>query len=135
VAEADIDVVRDQFEAVNERDFARAMEHYAEDVVLVVSPAEGVPTPGTYKGKEAVGNWFGDWFRTFDRDYSLRMDEGRDLGEMILVVASHAGRGRVSGVEVRGSFAYLYRVVNGKIAHVDFYATRADALQAAGVPE
>ena len=33
-----VEVVRDQFAATNERDFARAMSYYAEDVELVVDP-------------------------------------------------------------------------------------------------
>ena len=135
MSEADIEVIRDQYAAVNQRDFERAMGHYADDVVLVVPHAEGVPSPGTYEGKEAVGRWFGDWFGTFDRDYRLWIEESRDLGEAIFLVASHAGRGRLSGAEVRGTFAYVYRLVDGKVARVEFYATREEALDAAGVTE
>lgn len=135
MSEADIEVIRDQYAAVNQRDFQRAMDHYADDVVLVVPQAEAVPSPGTYEGKEAVGRWFGDWFGIFDRDYRLWIEEARDLGEVIFLVASHVGRGRVSGVEVRGTFAYLYRVLGGKVVRVEFYATREEALEAAALPE
>jgi ketosteroid isomerase-like protein len=38
VSQADVDVVRAQFAATNERDFPRAMGFYADDVVLVVAP-------------------------------------------------------------------------------------------------
>jgi ketosteroid isomerase-like protein len=37
-ARENVDMVLDQFAATNERDFPRAMSHYAEDVVLVVDP-------------------------------------------------------------------------------------------------
>jgi ketosteroid isomerase-like protein len=133
VAERDVDVVRDQFEAVNERDFERAMDHYAEDVVLVV--ARDGPEPGTYEGKETVGRWFGSWFQSFARDYHFDVDEARDLGEVVFLHAWHGGRGRVSGVEVRGELSYLYRVRDGKVARVEIYTTREDALGAAGVIE
>ena len=36
MSKENVEVVRDQFAAVNERDFPRAMGHYAEDVELVV---------------------------------------------------------------------------------------------------
>jgi ketosteroid isomerase-like protein len=71
MSQADIDVVRDQFQAVNERDFERAMGHYADDVVLVVE-GEAVANPGVHRGKEAVGEWFGDWFRTSARTTASR---------------------------------------------------------------
>jgi ketosteroid isomerase-like protein len=135
VSEQEIAVIREQFDAVNRRDFPRAMELYAEDVVLVVPPAEGVPRPGTYTGKEAVGGWYGDWFQMFDRDFHTEIDEARDLGGMLLVHAWLTGHGRVSGAEVTGDFAYLYEVRQGQIARVGFFATREDALQAAELPE
>ncbi len=134
VSEADVEVIRDQFEAVNERDFERAMALYADDVVLVVE-GEAVVNPGTYEGKEAVGGWFGDWFQAFGRDYNFEIDEARELGDLIFIHATHGGSGRASGVEVRGENSYLYRVRDGKIARVGFYATRAEALEAAGMAE
>ncbi len=39
------------------------MRAYADEVELIV-PDE-LLTGGTYRGKAAVGEWFGDWFRTF----------------------------------------------------------------------
>jgi ketosteroid isomerase-like protein len=136
VSEQDIAVVRDQFAATNERDFKRAMDLYADDVVLIVPRVEGIQNPGTYEGKEAVGEWFGDWFRTFAPGYRFEIEETRELaGGVIFLFASHGGRGRLSGAEVHGETAYLYRVRDGRIAQVGFYATREDALEAASSPE
>jgi hypothetical protein len=36
---------------------------------------------------------------------------------------------------VSGKLAYLYRVENGKVAHVTIFPTRELALEAAGSPE
>ncbi len=132
MSETDIAVVRKQFEAVNARDFERAMSLYAEDVVLVV-PGADVKT-GTFEGKEAVGEWFGDWFRQFGPDYRFDIDEARELpGGHILIHAEHGGRGRVSGAVVRDDTTYLYRVRDGKVTHVAFFWQREDALRAAGM--
>jgi ketosteroid isomerase-like protein len=133
VSAEDIEVVRDQFKATNERDFERAMALYADDVVLVVPSGEGiVVNPGTYEGKEAVGRWFGDWFQAFGRDYHFDIDEAREIGDLVFIHATHRGTGRASGVEVHGENSYLYRVRDGKVAGVGFYATREDALAAVG---
>ena len=56
-----VEIVRDQYAATNEGDFSRAMAHYDADVVLIVPP--GFIDPGTYQGRDAVGAWFGDWFK------------------------------------------------------------------------
>ena len=128
-------IVRDQFAATNDRDFRRAMAMYAEDVVLVVGHGEGLANPGTYEGRDAVGAWFGDWFQTFEPGYRFEIGDARDLGDLVFVLASHSGRGRASGAEVHGETAYLYRLRDGKIAHVELFSDRAAALEAAGLPE
>jgi ketosteroid isomerase-like protein len=134
-SEGDIAIVRDQFAAVNERDWGRAMDLYAEDVALRVSEESGL-NPGTFEGKAAVGEWFGDWFRTFDRDYRFEIQEASEVEDgLVYVFATHGGRGRLSGAEVQGSNAYLYRVRDGKIARVGFFTTREEALEAASLPE
>jgi ketosteroid isomerase-like protein len=132
VSDPDIEVVRDIFAATNERDWARAMSHYAADVVLVI-PGTGLRS-GRFEGKQAVGDWFGDWFRTFDRDYRFDIDEARKIGDLIFIHAKHGGRGRASGVEVHSESSYLYRVRDGKIVYVEFHWDRAAALAAAESP-
>jgi ketosteroid isomerase-like protein len=132
MSQQDVDVVLDQFAGVNERDFARVMAGYAEDVVLVVPPDAFLNT-GIFDGREAVGEWFGDWFRNFEPDYRFEIEETRDLGEVVYLDASHHGRGRSSGVEVHDRNGYLYTVRGGKIVRVEIYDSPADALEAAGV--
>jgi ketosteroid isomerase-like protein len=134
VAHEDVDVVLDQFAAVNERDFERALSLYTEDVELVVDPRAFLEG-GTFKGRDAVGEWFGNWFRTFEPGYHFDIEEARELGEAILLVASHRGRGRTSGAEVHGQTSYLYRVRDGRIARAEIYPSRDAAVQASGRQE
>ena len=126
----DVGVVVDQFAATNARDFPRAMSLYADDVELFVHPGAFL-THGRFSGKEAVGQWFADWFATFAPGYHFDIDEARDVGGVVLIVASHSGHGRTSGVEVQGQTAYLYRVRDGKITGVGLYPSRDEALAAA----
>jgi ketosteroid isomerase-like protein len=128
----DIATVREQFEATNRRDFAAAMDAYAEDVVLVV---KGLFPSGTFSGREAVGGWFGDWFSAFGPDYHFDVEEARLVGERILLTASHQGSGRASGAAVEGTTFYAYTVTAGKVARVELYVDRADALKAVGLAE
>ena len=136
MTESGLDVIREQYAATNRRDFAHVMDLYTDDVVLRVPRLEGVQNPGTYEGKEAVGEWFGDWFRTFAHDYRFEIQELRELdGDLIFMFATHGGSGRLSGAEVHSRNAYLYRVRDGKIAEVGFFATQDAALEAASLPE
>jgi ketosteroid isomerase-like protein len=131
----EIDVVLDQFAAVNERDFKRAMDRYAEDVRLFASEGSGLKA-GLFKGKEAVGEWFGDWFRIFAPGYRFEIHEARELENgVIFILATHGGRGRLSGAEVRGETGYLYRVRDGQVTQVGFFASREEALDAVSLPD
>jgi ketosteroid isomerase-like protein len=132
MSQENVETVRDHYAATNVGDFALAMRYYADEVELVVSD-NAFLEPGTFKGKDAVGQWFGDWFRNFRRGYQFDLEEVRDLGELVLVVARHHGRGRTSGAEVRGTTAYLYGVREGKIARLEMYASRSEALETAGL--
>ena len=76
------------------------MDLYTEDVTLTVAADTG-PNPGVYEGKEAVGEWFGDWFRTFAAEYHFAVDEARPVeGGAIFLHANHGGSGRLSGAEM-----------------------------------
>jgi len=127
----DVLIVLDQFAATNERDFERALGYYAEDVELVVHP-DAFIEHGVFSGWEAVRGWFVGWFTTFEPGYHFDIEEARAVGDFVLLVASHHGRGRTSGLEVRGRTAYLHIVRDGKIARVELYPTREAALEAAG---
>jgi ketosteroid isomerase-like protein len=133
VAEQDVQLVRDQFAATNERDFGRAMELYAEEVSMDV---QGGLNPGSFEGKKAVGRWFGDWIGTFEPGYSFEIEEAQDLGNgRVFLYATHGGRGRVSGAEVHGDTTYLYRVRDGLIVRVELFFDQAEGREAAGSPE
>jgi ketosteroid isomerase-like protein len=126
-----VEIVRDQYAATNERDFARAMSHYSEDVEMVV--AHGLRA-GTFKGREAVGDWFGEWLAVFDRDARFDIEEIVDLdASSVLLVASHHASGRKSGVEVTEEVIWLYRLDRGKISRLTSYESRAVAVEALGL--
>jgi len=129
-----IDVLREQFAATNERDFPRAMSYCADEVVLVVQ--EGFLNTGRFEGKEAVGEWFGDWFRAFGMDYRFDIDEIQELEPgLVFMTATYGGSGRASGAVVRDRRAYLYRVEEGKITRIQLFLTPASAMEAAALPE
>ena len=90
---------------------------------------------GTFEGREAVGRFFGEWFTTFEPGYRLQVEEARDLDSCVFLEVSHHGRGRSSGAEITGRTGYLYEVRDGKVARAELYASRAQALEAAGAED
>ena len=128
-----VEIVVGQFEAVNARDFTAAMEAYAEDVALIAHGPLGEMVGRAATGKEAVGDWFGDWFRQFSPDYRFQIEDARGSGDRVFLVATHGGQGRASGAPVEGETAYAYTVREGKICRVELFSDRGKALEAAGL--
>ena len=129
MADENVEVVLKQFEDTNSRDFGSVMDAYAEDVTLALHGEVG-PLSNAATGKAAVGEWFGDWFRQFGRDYRFDIEETRGAGDRVFVLANHYGRGRGSGVPVEERWAYLYTVRDGKVSRVELWNGR-DAREAA----
>ena len=133
MALSNVEVIRDQYAATNERDWERAMAHYSEDVVLEVRG--GGLRSGTFEGRDPVGRWFGDWFSTFDRGAHfdiVELDERED--GTILLTADHRARGRGSGVELEGKVIWLYRLSEGKIVRIQG-STTLDSLEDMGLEQ
>jgi uncharacterized protein len=135
VSRENVDVVRSYFEATNRGDFRSAMAAYADDVVLVIDDGAIPTNAGTFTGREAVGEWFADWFRSFARGYRFRIEEMQSVGERVFLVAHHDGLGRSSGVAIDWSLGYVFTIEGGKIARLAVYRRRADALKAVGLEE
>ena len=82
-----------------------------------------------------MGRWFGDWFSSF-RENRFDVEEVTELPDgAVLLVADYQGRGKTSGAAVRGRVIWLYRVREGKIARVEGYGSRDEALEAVGLRE
>ncbi|HEX4718412.1 MAG TPA: nuclear transport factor 2 family protein [Thermoleophilaceae bacterium] len=123
------DLLKHFFDAANRRDFGTVMDLYADDVDLVV-PGPWI-NGGVHRGKEAVGRFFGDWYRTFDGGPHFEIQETREAGEAVALSANATARGGISGVELETTYFYVYRVREGKVVHVQFYDDWDEAVAAA----
>jgi ketosteroid isomerase-like protein len=109
------------------------MGAYAEEVTLVLhGDITSVTGRVAVAGKDAVGEWFGDWFRQFAPD-RFEIEEVRDFGDRVFVVATHHGRGRSSGVPVELWSSWVYTVCGGKACRLEAWGDREAALEAAGL--
>src|SRR5436305_14801432 len=124
-----VEIVRRHFECVDRRDWEAVMATYSDDVVLVVHGNVG-PDAGIFSGREAVGRWFGDWFRAFGKDYRFEIEERRSVGDRVLTVAQHHGHGRSSGAEVDWVNAHVFSLRAGTIVRLELYGARDEALKA-----
>ena len=108
------------------------MDGYDEEMVLVCHDEKmrALMGPGVV-GREAVGEWFGDWFRTFGSGLSLRDRGNARLGDTVLLIATHHARGRTSGVPIEQQAGWIYTLQSERSSAAT--SIRAELLDAAGL--
>ncbi len=88
----------------------------------------------TYAGLEGYRrNWL-DWLEPW-ATYRTTMDELIDAGESVVLLLRDHGRRKDMDAEVEllGATTFVFR--DGKVARIEDYADRAEALEAAGLAE
>jgi ketosteroid isomerase-like protein len=130
VAESGLDVVRQQYRAVNDRDWERSIALWSEEAVLDVRAGGGIRS-GVFEGRAAVVKWFTDWFTTFADDTSFELSEVSELDDgSILAVSEHRARGRGSGIELTTEVVWRYFVEDGRIVRQIGHTGRDEAVAA-----
>jgi ketosteroid isomerase-like protein len=88
----------------------------------------------TYRGFDGLRASWLDWLDPWDSYYTV-IEDVIDLGDRVLVLVRDRGRRRNLAAEVELRAASLYTVRDGKVARVEAYTNRDDALKAVGLSE
>ena len=136
MSQADLEVVKRGCAAFNRGDWETALSFLTDDVVWVPFVAS-VDTDGSLHGKEAIRRaWEAQREAFGGESFVLEVSEIVDLGPgTALAVHRLRGRGAGSGLDVGVDFATLWTFRDGKVARVDPYADKAQALAAVGLSE
>jgi ketosteroid isomerase-like protein len=134
MSEENVELVKLAYEAFVRGGLDRYLEHFTDDVDY--RAIEGaIDDVGPIHGKEAVRAWLQDWIDTFD-EFWFEPIELIDAGEdTVVAVERYGGRAKLSGVETEQTEAVVLTIRDGKIAGGREYATRDQALEAAGLRE
>jgi ketosteroid isomerase-like protein len=134
MSQENVEVVKDAYETFAREGLDRFMEHFTDDVDY--RAVEGAPDDsGPIHGKDAVRAWLQDWIDTFD-EFWFEPVELIDAGEdTVVAVERFGGRAKLSGIETDQAEAVVYSIRGGKLARCREYATREQALEAAGLRE
>jgi ketosteroid isomerase-like protein len=131
MSQLNLDVVRSMYEAFDGGDPEGALAHFHPDVVL---DSTARPDGGVAHGREQLNSTIGRWLAAFE-EWREDIEEMRDLGGLVLVVATQRGRGKGSGIDVETRYALLYEVREAKIIRMTMFTDLADALAEASAQE
>ena len=104
------------------------------DFVWDMSNFHGWPEQQVYEGAEGARTFLREWRDAWD-DWSLEIDALHDAGDKVVAFLRQHGRSKAAGMPVEMLFAQVWTIRDGKEARMDMYSDRAEALEAAGLPE
>ena len=116
------------------RNDAEAVERLLRDFVAPDVEIDPLYLDQVYAGTGGFRQMWADIFETWE-DYRLEVDEIIDLGERLLVMCRILGRGPGSGVPIDQRLAVLITMDGDKVARIKSFASKAEALEAAGLSE
>jgi ketosteroid isomerase-like protein len=99
----------------------RAVEGYLDDVGLV-------------RGPDELRQYYRQWEETFDAAWT-EIEKLIEAGDQVVAVLRGVGRMKDSDAEIDIRYAVVISIRDGKIARGREYATREQALEAAGLSE
>jgi ketosteroid isomerase-like protein len=132
MSQEEVEKFRNALESFNRGDIQAALKDM--DPKVEWRTPQILPDAQTYHGHDGVKAWWAMWNDAFV-DLRLEPGEFKDLGEgRVLVTVRALGRGRESGAEVNVSF-YLLGSGSERLERMEFFASEAEALEAAGLSE
>ena len=133
MSEENLEVVKAAYQDFAREGLDRFMEHFTDDVEYRALGPDGDLSP--LRGQDAVRAWLQDWIDMFDGFWQRLVELIDAGGGTVFTGERFGGRARLSGVEADSPNWTIFTIRDGKIASGHEYATREQALEAAGLPE
>ena len=128
-----VEVIRALYEAFNRRDFDQIATYVDPDFEIQPLPAMIAMTGDKVKGYGEAKRFWLSFFEGFD-EIQVEPRELVEVGDMVVAELRWRGRGR-NGIEVEQFHTDLWFFRDGRIARVEGFATKTEALEAAGLSE
>ncbi len=134
MSQENVEIVRQIYEAAAGHNAERIFALYDPDVELDASCLEAVWMSGVYRGHQGLRDFFREWNEAWEGvDYSY--EELIDAGAQVVSIVTRHAVGRASGIELERPFALVWTVRNARVVRVEWFLSRAEAVEAAGLSE
>ena len=131
MSEERIALVKRMAETFNRRDVPAFLEVLDPEVVWI--PIMATLEGRIYHGHEGVCQWIEDlgtdweYFETYQEAFE-------EIGDRVLIFGRWRARARNSGIELKELASWLVEIRDGRIARLQTFTDRRDAIEAAHLP-
>jgi ketosteroid isomerase-like protein len=130
MSQANVEIVRTVFDAVNRGEWDTVLAAYSQDTEWDdrdLRP-EGAVHHGIDAMRQEMRAWFGTW-----SNYWQEIEQIRSAGEQVVVVLRESGEGKGSGAVMDQRIGAVITVRDGLIVRTRLYRDPAEALEAVGL--
>ena len=130
MSQANVEVVRQAFDAFNERDVERLVSLSDPDCAWLPFRAqlEGI----TYRGHDGVRRFVADMDEDWT-EFRVEPREFREAGDQVVAIGRVTGRGSGTGVDIESDGGFVFGVRGGRITHIKSYSDPRAALESVGL--
>ena len=135
MSQENVEIVRRVTEVMDAEGFEAALPVFLEAAHPDVEWREDPAWPGSadYRGLEQVREVIRDRMDTLDFDQQT--EDLIDVGDKVVALVRWIGRGKASGAQGEMSMAMVWTIRDERIARLEFFLDRAEALAAAELRE
>lgn len=133
MSERNLEIVRDAFEAM-EREGWQALLELIDPEFELTTPADLAMEPDTYRGREGLRRYFESFEDAMDDIRVVPEGELVDAGDKVFIPFRLSARGKETGIEATQHAFQVWTMRAGKGLRAEVFASREDALAAAGLP-
>jgi ketosteroid isomerase-like protein len=131
MSQANVETLRQGFEAFNSGDIERILAFAHPDFEAVVPP-ELSAEPDTYRGHDGIRRYFQSFEDAMD-EVRFQPERFWDVGQSVVAVVQLTAKGRQTGIPVEQRIAQVWSIRNGKALGVRTYPSLSEALEAVGL--
>ena len=138
MSQENVEIVRTlfaAFQSVNVGTFARRLDEVREifdpEVEWVAAP-HSLLASGEYRGYDGVSRFWTQFLSAWD-EYGVQVDELIDAGDQVVAVMRLSGR--TNELEVDEPRSSVLTLRGGRIVRIEPFASKEEALEAAGLSE
>lgn len=132
MSQENVEAVRRHQDAWNRRDLTGWLDSFRSDAEIDWSRSRG-PLKGVYRGLGELKVFWDEFWSTFE-DVRVELHGIADGGSEVVISNTAHVRGR-DGIEVIARSTFVWTVEGGQITRFRMFQVRAEALEAAGLPE
>jgi hypothetical protein len=127
--QANIDVVRQCYDALTAGDIQRMLSYFADDVEWDIPEVKGIAFTGKRHGRDQVAQFF-ELLGEMQENRGLEVRDYIAQGDKVVAIGHYAFTVKSTGLGYEADWASLFTVANGKVTRFKEFADRLGAAMA-----